>query len=159
MTRDSVVSVERRSLGHPSVRALIDVQQREIAARYGGRFGSGAPPLEEEFEPPNGVFVVAVRDGELLGCGGVCKLEPGVGEIRRMYVVPGVRGTGLGRRLLGALEDEAVALGFTTIRLETGSEQHEAIGLYERSGYRRGPCWGAYVTDPRSRCYEKALPR
>jgi putative acetyltransferase len=157
VTDPAGVTIERRRLGDPDVRALVEVQQHEIAARYGGQGGSGAPPREEEFLPPGGAFLVAVRRGEVVGCGGVCLLDTGVGEIRRMYVTPQARGAGLGRMLLAALEQEAVALGFTTIRLETGSEQHEAIALYQRNGYRRGPCWGPYVTDPRSICYEKSL--
>jgi GNAT superfamily N-acetyltransferase len=154
----SAVTIERRRLGDAAVQTLIDVQQREIASHYGGEGGSGAPPREDEMLPPAGAFLLALEDGRPVGCGGVCRLAPGVAEIRRMYVAPEARGRGLGRQLLRALEREAAGLGYTTIRLETGDRQREAIGLYESAGYRPAPCWGPYVTDPRSRCYEKALP-
>jgi putative acetyltransferase len=103
------------------------------------------------------VFLAARRDGEVVGCGGICRLGDGVAELRRMYVAPSARGLGIGRRLLAALESEAVALGYSSIRLETGFRQREAIGLYESAGFRRGDCWGPYLTDPKSVCYEKAL--
>jgi putative acetyltransferase len=103
------------------------------------------------------VFLAAMRGEEMIGCGGICRLEQGVAEIRRMYVAPSARGLGVGRMLLGSLEDEARALGYRALRLETGRLQREAIGLYESAGYRTAPCWGPYVTDPKSVCYEKPL--
>jgi len=47
--------------------------------------------------------------------------------------------------------------GFTTLRLETGTEQPEAVALYESLGYRRIPAFGEYASDPYSICYEKGL--
>ena len=55
------------------------------------------------------------------------------------------RGSGIGRLLLAALEDEARALGAERVVLETGAAQHEAVGLYESNGYRPIPCYGAYA--------------
>ena len=132
-------------------------QQTEMAARYGGEGGSGAPPRDEEFEPPDGVFLVALREGVVIGCGGICRHPEGGGEIRRMYVAPEARGAGVGRTVLEALEQWAVKLGFDTLRLETGDRLLDAIRLYERAGYRRGPCWGSYLTDPKSVCYQKPM--
>jgi putative acetyltransferase len=59
--------------------------------------------------------------------------------------------------MLAALEEVAVRLGYRTIRLETGVSQPEAIGLYEGAGYGRIPCFGEYISDSRSRCFEKLL--
>ena len=66
-----------------------------------------------------------------------------------MYVAPEARGASVGRTLLEALERWAVELGFDTLRLETGDRLLDAIRLYEGAGYRRGPCWGPYLTDPK----------
>jgi GNAT superfamily N-acetyltransferase len=134
-------------------------QQAEMAAYYGGRGGSGAPPRDEEFEPPDGVFLAAFLDGVVVGCGGICRHPEGddVAEIRRMYVDPAARGQGIGARILAELEGRALALGYTAVRLETGVEQREAIRLYERYGFTPAPCWGPYLTDERSRCYIKRL--
>ena len=139
------------------ISGLLAAQQAEMASYYDGEGGSGAPPRGEEFLPPGGVFLAARRDGEVVGCGGICRLEEGVAELRRMYVAPPARGFGIGRRLLDALESAAIDLGYSSIRLETGFRQREAIGLYESAGFRRGDCWGPYMTDPKSVCYEKPL--
>ena len=76
-----------------------------------------------------------------------------------MYVRPESRGTGVGKLLLAALEDEARALGAERVVLETGVAQPESIGLYERAGYRAVPCYGAYAVSSSSRCFERVLPR
>jgi putative acetyltransferase len=72
-------------------------------------------------------------------------------------VSPEARGAGVGRTVLEALEQWAVELGFDMLRLETGDRLLDAIRFYERAGYRRGPCWGPYLTDPKSVCYQKQM--
>ena len=74
-----------------------------------------------------------------------------------MYVVPGRRGIGLSRRVLAALEDEARALGYRRVRLETGVHQHEALGLYRSSGFAEISRYGPYADDDLSVCFEKPL--
>jgi GNAT superfamily N-acetyltransferase len=152
-----VLTIAPIELDDPVISRMLAAQQAEMASYYGGEGGSGAPPRGDEFLPPAGA-VLAARHGErIVGCGGICRLEPGVAELRRMYVAPEARGSGIGRRILEALEQEARVLGYGTIRLETGFRQREAIGLYESAGFRRGDCWGPYLTDPKSVCYEKRL--
>ncbi len=55
--------------------------------------------------------------------------------MKRMWVAGSARGLGLGRRMLCALETQALELGFTTLRLETHRALAEAIRLYRSSGY------------------------
>ena len=129
----------------------------EMNSHYGGRPGSGAKPLAQEFESPHGIFLLALRGSETIGCGGLCRFDETTAEIRRMYVVPQARRQGVSRAILGALLDAGRELGFTRVRLETGYAQREAIGLYESSGFEGIPCWGPYVTDERSRCFERRL--
>lgn len=71
-----------------------------------------------------------------VACGAVRRLDARTGELKRMFVVPEQRGRGIGRRLLHALECEARDLGFDRIVLDTEASRHEAIQLYETSGYR-----------------------
>ncbi len=59
--------------------------------------------------------------------------------------------------LLAALEKAARGRGYQAIRLETGLKQPAAISLYESAGYQRIPCYGIFVSDPESRCFEKRL--
>lgn len=108
-------------------------------------------------------FFVLYDNGEPAGCGGVQFFNDPqdqagpYGEVKRMYVRDRFRGRGFGRKLLAHLERLALDRGVTTMRLETGTRQPEAIGLYEGCGYCRIPPFGNYWDDPVSLCYEKRL--
>ena len=114
----------------------------QYVAELGERFDAGfdasrsIPADAGDLRPPRGTFLIARLDGRLVGCGAVKATEPGVGSIKRMWVSPEVRGTGVGRRLLLALENEAAGLGMALLRLETNRSLHEAQALYRRNGYR-----------------------
>jgi putative acetyltransferase len=148
--------VEPARFDAADVYALVVAQQEELTGRD-GRGDIGPARHAAMFEPPDGVFL-AVRDGgRSVACGGVCRFDETRAELKRMYVVPEVRGRGLGRLLLEALEDEARRLGYTGIVLETGEGQQESLGLYASAGYRAIPCYGAYAGQEISRCFEKRL--
>jgi GNAT superfamily N-acetyltransferase len=101
-------------------------------------------------------FFVASYDGQLAACGGV-KLFADYGEVKRMYVRPVFRGKGLGKAILDHLAEHARANDVTTLRLETGIYQVEAIGLYDGWGFhRRGP-FGNYKNDPNTVYFEKSI--
>ena len=108
----------------------------------GGRFEHGfdpdrsIAPDHSDLIPPTGVFLVGFVDADAVACGAVKCLEGGVGYIKRMWVDTSVRGLGLGRRMLAALEEAALDLGCTLSRLETNRALTEAIRLYRSSGYR-----------------------
>jgi GNAT superfamily N-acetyltransferase len=110
----------------------------ELGERFKGGFDAGRsiPADAGDLRPPRGIFLVARLDGTPVGCGAVKATEPGVGSIKRMWVSREARGTGVGRRLLFALEKEAASLGIGLLRLETNRSLHEAQALYRRNGYR-----------------------
>jgi putative acetyltransferase len=103
-------------------------------------------------------FFVARAGAAAAGCGAIKFFAGEYAEVKRMYVRPLFRGRGLGRAILGHLEEFAVGHGIRILRLETGILQAEAIGLYERMGYRRIDAFGEYRPDPLSRFYEKRTP-
>jgi putative acetyltransferase len=103
------------------------------------------------------VFLVARRNGELLGSVAFRVITPGHAEMKRMFVRREARGIGLGRRLLLALEHAARQKHIGRISLETGIKQPEAIGLYRASGYQDCPPFGAYTPDPLSLFMTKYL--
>jgi ketosteroid isomerase-like protein len=70
------------------------------------------------------------------------------GELKRMFVSPAVRGKGVGRRLVDALEAEARALGARRLVLETGTRQTAALALYRATGFQPIPLYGEYVNSP-----------
>jgi GNAT superfamily N-acetyltransferase len=117
----------------PEARELLHAMEAEIGAIYGpieaGRTSMIAP---EELVPPGGVYVVLREDGAALAGGGVRRLEPGIGEIKRMFVRPAARGRGLGLRLLAELEAAARELGMRTVRLDTAGT---LPAFYAAAGY------------------------
>ena len=90
-----------------------------------------------ELGPPGGLYLVGYRAGVPVCGGGIKRLPGGACEIKRMYVVPPARRSGVARALLGALEDAARGLGYRVARLDTGDRQPHAQAFYEASGYRR----------------------
>ena len=147
-------TISPRPWDDPAGAVLRDAQRAELDLRYGSDdHEPGTPPSASDID----VFLVAVNESAAIGCGALRRLAPDVAEIKRMYVVPESRGSGVAVGLLRALEDSAVTRGWTTVRLETGPEQPEAIRFYEREGYRQIPLFGAYVGSNLSVCYERVL--
>jgi GNAT superfamily N-acetyltransferase len=90
----------------------------------------------QEMAPPNGAFVILEENGKALGCGGLKTHAPGIGEIKRMYLVPEARGRGLGREVLCVLEEKARNLGMRRAVLDTAAPLAAASALYRAAGYR-----------------------
>lgn len=141
---------------HPDAAALRAAQEAEIRDRY------------EVDEPEPGVhpsaadmtcFFVAYVDGEPAACGGMRAIDAEHGEIKRMYVVPELRGRGLAQGILHTLEADARARRWNRVVLETGTKQPDAQKLYERAGYSSIPLFGDYIGETTSLCYEKVLTR
>ncbi len=106
---------------------------------------------------PNVLFAVA-RDhaGDAVGCGAIV-LFAGFGELKRMYVSPRARGRGVAKKLLSALESQALECGCNLLQLETGPYQPEALALYASAGYHRRERFGEYADDPLSVFMQKDI--
>jgi len=134
----------------PAVVALTTAQQAELAAVYGE--DQPLVALHPDIE-----FIVLLVDGTATGCVGLQPISASLGEIKRMYVEPSSRGWGLSRLLLASVESQALTQGLTTLRLETGTQQHEAIALYTRHGYTPIPPYPPFETEPASLCFANEL--
>jgi GNAT superfamily N-acetyltransferase len=139
----------------PGAALLRAAQRAEIAERYGRPDSEPGPaPSASDIS----YFVVAAAaDGTPLGCGGLRQLDARTGEVKRMYVVPGRRGTGVASAVLQALEDHARSLGWSHLRLETGDGQPDAVRFYTKQGYTPIPRFGHYADEPTSLCFERTL--
>lgn len=141
-------------------RSLRGAQRRELDARYGrDDHEPGVPPSADDMS----VFLLARHgDGSAIACGGLRPVKNAcaradVVEIKRMYVVPSARGTGIATAVLRELEDQARRLGSTRIVLETGTRQPDAIRFYEREGYTSIPLFGDYIGSADSVCFALSL--
>ncbi len=143
--------IESRPAHDAELAALVVAQQRELREVDGGLDGQVFMPHDDAK-----YLVVAVR-GRVVACGAWQALDGGVAEIKRMYVRPAFRGAGIGRQLIVALEEEALAADRPIVRLETGTYLPAAIALYRSSGYLPIPTYGEYVGNPFSVCFEKRL--
>ena len=149
--------VERADFRDPDVQRLIAALNDELEALYGR-------PDQDQPAPgafDDGVFLV-VRDENdparpAVSCGGVKPHAPGVGEVKRMYTTPQLRGQGLGREVLDGLVDWAREAGLHRLILETGTRQRAALAMYERAGWDRIVPFGPYDDEPDSVCFGRSL--
>ena len=148
-------TIEERDWDDPAGAALRAAQRAELDERYGSAdHEPGTAPSAADID----VFLVALSaDGRPVGCGALRRLDDSSAEVKRMYVEPSSRGSGVATAVLRALEAVAVERGWTTVRLETGPAQPDAIRFYEREGYRPIPLYGVYIGSDLSVCYERAL--
>ncbi len=115
-----------------------------MADLYGRIDARGTPSATPaDLGAPGGVFLVGWVGAMPVAGGGIKRLDAETGEIKRMYVDRAWRGRGLARRLLDALEGEAVRLGYRRTRLDTGPRQPVAQAFYERAGYVAIPDYNA----------------
>ncbi|GAA2640634.1 GNAT family N-acetyltransferase [Paractinoplanes durhamensis] len=148
-------TIEERSWDDLAGAALRKAQRVELDERYGDAANEpGIIPTAGDID----LFLVAVTpDGEAIGCGALRRLDRTTAEVKRMYVAPASRGTGVATAILRTLETHARAQGWTTLRLETGNGQPDAMRFYEREGYHQIPVFGAYTGSDISVCYERSL--
>lgn len=153
--RDRLVSamatVERMLLASMVVVTPTDPRQPAAQHCLTSYFAELATRFETGFDPavtrspdlaaPHGLLLVATLHGEPVGCGGLAFNGPGSADVKRMWVSPAVRGLGLGRRLLSALEESARGQGVTQLRLDTNRSLGEAIAMYRSAGYHEVPAF------------------
>jgi GNAT superfamily N-acetyltransferase len=142
-----------------TARALFRAYEQEIDAVccFEG-FEKELAELDRRYVPPEGRLLLLEDGGEVVGCGGFRRLEPGVAEGRRLWLRPSARGKGLGGALVLALLDEARTAGIRTFRLETlPGKMPAAAALYRRLGFVEIP---PYVKRPAAGALylELALP-
>jgi DNA-binding MarR family transcriptional regulator/GNAT superfamily N-acetyltransferase len=132
------LQIERVDPASPAARWCVGQYFDELDRRFESGFDPAASLSADDRDlfPPRGAFLVAFMDGESVACGAVKAISPGVGSLKRMWVSDAVRGLGIGRRMLEALESQARELGLTTLRLETNRTLQEAIRLYRSAGFR-----------------------
>jgi GNAT superfamily N-acetyltransferase len=158
------MDIRRVSFDHPDAVKLNDQVQAEYDVRYGD--GGDATPLDaSDFDPPNGLYLIAYDALGVPVASGAWRVQDengegnldGDAEVKRMFVIEQARGQGLARRILAALEEDARAAGRIRMVLETGTKQPEAIALYTSSGYEPCAKFGYYRHYESSRCFAKAL--
>jgi putative acetyltransferase len=153
----AALAMRRAELSCPHARLLIEALNVELAARYPEPGANHFRLDAEEVAAVNGAFLIGYWGAEPVACGAIRRLDTGVAEVKRMYVVPSARGCGVSKIVLAALEERARELGFARLVLETGTRQLDAIGLYQGAGFHAIPLFGEYLGSQLSLCFAKDL--
>ncbi|WP_328649041.1 GNAT family N-acetyltransferase [Amycolatopsis sp. NBC_00348] len=132
--------------------ALVTAMTAELVVVYNLPVDAQPSPLR-----PGTRYLLAWDGERAIGCCAIEPVEPDVYELKRMFVAPDARGSGVSDALVTSSERLAQEAGGARIRLETGARQPAAMRLYERAGFRRVPNFPPHETDPESVCYEKPL--
>lgn len=156
------MTVTAGDVGGDDEASLIAALEDELVERYRGTPGEAYadvdPTYREHFREPHGAFFIARENDRAVGCGGIRWVDDATAEIKRMYVRPESRKTGVARKVLASLEAWAAEHGFERIILESGTAQPDACALYESSGYERIEPYGVWKDSPESICYSKRVP-
>jgi GNAT superfamily N-acetyltransferase len=141
----------RARLSDETVRPLLNGLVEEYGARYGPGHDAAIADIEnfhppaQDFDPPAGMFIVAVEDGRTIGGGGFRRLSAEVCELKRMWTDPAHRRRGVASSILDALESGARHQGYRLVRLETAPVQIEALSFYGGRGYHETAMYGEYA--------------
>jgi len=155
MPNGTPVEIERVSVDAPESRELMMEFWREIDELYANE----APTAWQltGMDQPGAAFFIVRRAANTIGCAALRPLTESVVELKRMYVRPAARRTGVARQMVQRMEEFARDAGFSELWLETGFRQPAAMALYESLGYTRRAAFGDHKGDPLNACYEKRL--
>lgn len=130
----SLVEIAPADPESPEARYCLREYAAELARRFPEGFDASVSTLPDHsvLRPPAGLLLVATLQGNPVGCGALMFHDDEPPVLKRMWIGPEVRGTGLGRRLLEELEARAAS---DVVRLETHAVLTEAIAMYRSSGY------------------------
>ena len=153
------ITIERLTGPTSDARELIAEPDAVLGALYEPHQRHGLS-IEQVFEPKFRFFVARLG-GAAVGCGALALFDD-YAEVKRMYTREAMRGFGVGKALLARIERDARDEGKRVLRLETGTYQAAAIGLYEGYGFRLCGAFGHYTDLPPHRIaaslfYEKPL--
>jgi putative acetyltransferase len=107
-------------------------------------FAAELASLPGTYAPPRGRLLLALAGNKVSGCVALRPLGDGACEMKRLFVRPAFRGQGIGKLLAERIVEEARAIGYRTIRLDTLPHMQAAIRLYEELGFVR--CAAYYET-------------
>ena len=151
----TIVTAGAQDLG--DVRVLFEEYSALVAeALCFQNFDQELEALPGAYAPPGGALLIARDGSEAAGCVALRQLDPGTGEMKRMYVRERHRGSGLGRRLALAIIEEAKQRKFKRMVLDTLPKLETAIALYRDLGFRETAPYLACPT-PGAVCFELRL--
>lgn len=148
------MTITRTNSNDPDFLCLVAALDKDLRSRYN--------ELQDTYDQYNKVpdlaTVVIAYDHDIpVGCGCFKQFDASAVEIKRMFVTPIKRGTGVASFILQELENWAKELSCNQAVLETGNKQYEAISFYQKEGYTITENYGQYIGMDSSICMKKQL--
>jgi GNAT superfamily N-acetyltransferase len=150
------LEVRAVSWDHPGGAALREAQRLEIREVYYPELEDSEPGTKPSADDI-AVFYLVFDGDRAVATGGLRPIDAHHGEVKRMFVDPDYRGTGVASLMLRTLETDARARGWDRLVLETGDTMLPAQRFYAREGFTPIPLFGDYVGSELSLCFEKVL--
>ncbi|MCC6281359.1 MAG: GNAT family N-acetyltransferase [Saprospiraceae bacterium] len=149
-----MLHIIRTDSDNPDFRELVRLLDQDLAIRDGEEHA-----FYSQFNQLDKIryAVVAYLESQPVGCGALRAYSEDAVEVKRMFVLPELRGRGIAGQVLTELETWAAELDFTHCILETGKKQPEAIQLYQKAGYELIPNYGQYLEVENSVCMQKKI--
>ncbi len=149
-----MIILERTTSDSSQFKILTEKLDHELKLIYGSS--------QDEFDQYNimnelDTVVIAYINDIPVGCGCIKKFDTSSAELKRMFVDTNYRGQGIGSAVLTELENWAKEIKYSSILLETGTVQQDAIKLYQKHGYQIIPNFDPYIGNELSICFEKSL--
>lgn len=116
---------------------LFQADATEAFIRRHGHTLEDVDDYRRDYSPPDGLFLVALDDGKLIGTGAIRRYDGDTAELRRMWLLEPYQGRGIGYRLWLELRAFAAAAGYRRVRLTTDEENVRAGAFYRRVGFKR----------------------
>jgi len=141
LLRAAAITITIEQPDSPAALACLKAYGAGLAEVFEGGYdpSDDGPPDHDDYRQPHGAFLIAWSDGQPVGCGAWKRLDATTAEIKRLWTAEGVRGLGLGRRLLCNLESLARDAGMTHVQLDTNRALGAAQALYRSEGYKEIP--------------------
>ncbi len=148
-----MIKIIRTNSENEEFKKLVQLLNSDLAERDGE-----SHPLSQFNTIDNIKYVVlAYENHKPIGCGAIAEYDLNTMEIKRMYVLPEVRGTRIGTNILTELENWAKELGSFKCVLFTGTNQPEANRLYKRNAYREIQKYGKLAEIADCLCFAKEI--
>jgi len=149
-------SIVRTNSNDPDFITLVDELNTWLSIKDGDKHA-----YYNQYNSIEGIPYVLViyENGKAVACGAMKEYDPATVEIKRMFTQPKVRGKGLGKTILVALEDWARELGYDYLLLETGRSFSAAVYLYKKYGFEQIPNYDQYAEIKDSICFRKSIDK
>ena len=148
------IKIIRTDTLNPKIKELIKLLDKELRGYYGD--------IQDNYDVHNdtskGFSAILIEENEEpIGCGAFKPYDEISGELKRIFLKKEARGKGISKLLVKALEDWMLEKNLSISILECGDRQPEALGLYQKLGYKIIPKYGVYIDMPNSICMKKEL--